>query len=206
MLNTGSGLYLSWFAGNRIRRRYWPRPLFHESATTLPRYACSLRHIASAAVLVRSDEVKPRKAHMANKGTPPEGDRIVGPGPPTTGSAADHTDRPHQDASVALAEVSRSDAEHSRRLAEEQRQLRERDRDASETIRQTQEELRGAAESARAAAEEARLAAEDARHAVVESVRMTSESLRITLKQMTKIEEMRRTLLRLHDTDDPESQ
>lgn len=140
---------------------------------------------------------------MANKGTPPEGDRIVGPGPPTTGTAADHTDRPHQDANVALAEA--SDAEQSRRLAEEQRQLRERDREASEANRQTREQLRDAAESARAAAEEARLAAEDARQAVVDSVRTTSETLRITLRQMTKIEEMRRSLLNLRDTDNRES-
>lgn len=125
-----------------------------------------------------------------------------GPGPPTTGTAANAKDRPHQDA-VALAEA--SDAEQSRRLAEEQRQLRERDREASEANRQTKEELRDAAESARSAAEEARLAAEDARHAVVDSVRTTSETLRITLNQMTKIEEMRRRLLNLRDTDDAES-
>jgi colicin import membrane protein len=134
---------------------------------------------------------------MENKDGPPQG-----PGPPTTGTAAANAkDHPAQNANVALA----SDAEQSRRLAEEQRQLRERDREASEANRQTKEQLRDAAESARAAAEEARLAAEDARHAVVDSVRTTSETLRITLKQMTKIEEMRRSLLRLRDADNPES-
>lgn len=126
-----------------------------------------------------------------------------GPRPPTTGTAANAKDRPHHDANVAVAEA--SDGEQSRRLAEEQRQLRERDREASEVNRQTKEQLRDAAESARAAAEEARLAAEDARHAVVDSVRTTSETLRITLKQMTKIEEMRRSLLNLRDADDSES-
>jgi hypothetical protein len=177
-----------------------------------PRDACPFRHIAAAVVLVLSDELKPRKTYMASKDSPPQGDRIVGPGPPTTGTAADAKDRPHQDANVALAEASRSDAEQSRRLAEEHRQLREHDRETSEMMRQTHEQLRDAAESARAAAEEARLAAEearlaaeDARHAVVDSVRTTSETLRMTLKQMNKIEEMRRALLNLRDTANPDS-
>ena len=135
---------------------------------------------------------------MANKDILPQG-----PGPPTRRSAANAKDRPHQDLDVAVAEA--GDAEQSRRLAEEQRQLRERDREESEANRETKEQLRDAAENARAAAEEARLAAEDARHAVVDSVRTTSETLRITLKQMTKIEEMRRSLLHLRNTDDPES-
>jgi hypothetical protein len=40
---------------------------------------------------------------------------------------------------------------------------------------------------------------------VFDSVRITSETLRIALERMTKTEQMRRTLLNLRDTDDPES-
>jgi hypothetical protein len=104
-------------------------------------------------------------------------------------------------AQAVLAEAARSQAEQFRRVAEEVRELRDQHRASDEATRQAQELLRESAEAARTVTEEARLAAENARRIAMASIVATAENLKIALNQMTLVEELRRALRDLRDTD-----
>jgi hypothetical protein len=106
-----------------------------------------------------------------------------------------------ENAQSTLSEAARNHAEQLRRVAEAARELRDQHRTSAEATRQGQELLRESAEVVRTATEQARLAAEDARRVAVASVAATAENLKVALDQMTLVEELRRALRDIRDTN-----